>query len=117
MSCDSAFQDEMDDDLNTAGALGVIFEYIREINQKFEGCGNSSSAREALGALDDVLGVLGIEIREEEIPQHIRELAAKARRRHVPARDYAAADALRSEISAQGYELKDTPDGVKINKR
>ncbi len=110
------FKDEMDDDLNTAGALGVIFEFIREINQKFEGCGSSASAKEALTALDEVLGVLGIEIREDEIPQHIKELAQQ--RQDARARkDYAAADALRNEIAAQGYELKDTPDGVKINKR
>jgi cysteinyl-tRNA synthetase len=110
------FKDEMDDDLNTAGALGAIFEFIREINQKFEGCGSSASACEALEALDEVLGVLGIEIREEEIPQRIKDLAQQ-RQEARARRDYAAADALRGEIAAQGYELKDTPEGVKINKR
>jgi cysteinyl-tRNA synthetase len=110
------FNDEMDDDLNTAGALGAIFEYIRDINHAFEQGGGARSASEALCALDEALGVLGIAFKAEEIPAEIQELANK--RQEARARkDFAAADALRAEILAQGYELKDTPEGVKINKR
>ncbi len=110
------FKDEMDDDLNTAGAIGAIFEYVREINLAFEQGGDASSAKEALCVLDEVLGVLGIEIKEDEIPQRVKELAQQ--RQEARARkDYAAADALRAEILSLGYELKDTPEGVKINKR
>ena len=110
------FKDEMDDDLNTAGAIGAIFEYVRDINFTFEQCGDARSAREALCVLDEVLGVLGIEFKEDEIPQRIKDLAQQ--RQEARARkDYAAADSLRTEVLAQGYELKDTPEGVKINKR
>ncbi len=110
------FKDEMDDDLNTAGALGAIFEYVREINLKFEGCGSSASAAEALAALDEVLGVLGIEFKTEEVPQEIQALAQQ-RQEARARRDYAASDALRNEILSKGYDVKDTPDGVKISKR
>lgn len=110
------FKDEMDDDLNTAGAIGAIFEYIRDINLAFEQCGDARSAREALCVLDEVLGVLGISFKDDEIPQQIKDLAQQ--RQEARARkDYAAGDSLRAEILAQGYELKDTPEGVKINKR
>ena len=110
------FKDEMDDDLNTAGAIGAIFEYIRDINLAFEQCGDARSAREALCVLDEVLGVLGISFKDDEIPQQIKDLAQQ--RKEARARkDYAAGDSLRAEILAQGYELKDTPEGVKINKR
>ena len=110
------FKDEMDDDLNTAGAIGAIFEYVRDINLAFEQGGDACSAKEAICVLDEVLSVLGIEIKEDEIPQRIKELAQQRQeaREH---KDFAAADTLRAEILAQGYELKDTPDGVKINKR
>ena len=39
------FNDAMDDDLNTADAIGVIFEYIREINVKFENGANAGEAK------------------------------------------------------------------------
>jgi cysteinyl-tRNA synthetase len=110
------FKDEMDDDLNTAGAIGAIFEYIRDINLAFEQGGDAHSASEALCVLDEVLGVLGIEFKEETIPEEIIELSR--RRQEARARkDFATADAMREAITAHGYELKDTPEGVKISKR
>ncbi len=118
LSCElrQRFKDEMDDDLNTAGALGAVFEYVREINLKFEQGGSARSASEALCVLDEVLGVLGIEFRQEEIPESIKTLAQQRQEARAK-KDFAAADALRAEIAAQGYELKDTPEGVKISRR
>ncbi len=110
------FKQAMDDDLNTAEAIGAIFEYIREINLLFENGGSKKSACAALAALDTVLGVLGLVPREDNIPDEIRELAQK--RQEARARkDFAAADAIRGEITALGYDIKDTPEGVKISKR
>lgn len=110
------FKDAMDDDLNTAEAIGVIFEYIKDINLAFEDGGNQKSAKEALDALDKILGVLGIVLTEDNIPGDIKE-KAKHRQEARANKDFAKADALRDEILALGYELKDTPEGVKINKR
>lgn len=110
------FKQAMDDDLNTAEAIGVIFEYIKVANMAFENGGSKKSAEEALAALDRVLDVLGLVPQEEGVPENIKEMAA--RRQEARARkDFASADALRNEISALGYEIKDTPEGVKINKR
>jgi cysteinyl-tRNA synthetase len=110
------FKQAMDDDLNTAEAIGVIFEYIKGINLLFENGGSKESAEEALAALDKVLQVLGLVQKEERIPENIKEMAAK--RQEARARkDFAAADAIRAEITALGYEIKDTPEGIKINKR
>ena len=110
------FCESMDDDLNTAGALGVVFEYIKDINMKFEGAGSKTGAKEALAALDRVLEVLGLAPRDEEIPDAIKALAE--RRNAARARkDFAAADKLREEILSLGYELKDTPEGVKITRK
>ncbi len=110
------FKQAMDDDLNTAEAIGAIFEYIKEINLLFENGGSKKGAMAALSALDAVLGVLGLVPREDNIPGEIKELAQK--RQEARARkDFTAADELRKEISSLGYELKDTPEGVKINKR
>ncbi len=105
----------MDDDLNTAEALGVIFEFIREANQLFESSKDADAAAEVLTALDNVLEVLGLLPKEDKIPERVEELVKK-RQEARAARDYAAADGIRDQILSLGYTLKDTPDGVKISK-
>jgi cysteinyl-tRNA synthetase len=109
------FRQAMDDDLNTAEAIGVIFEYIRDINLAFEHGGDKKSAEEALAALDRVLDVLGLTTEDEVIPGEVMELV-RQRQEARSNKDYAASDALREKIGALGYEVKDTPDGPKINK-
>lgn len=111
------FIDAMDDDLNTADAIGVIFDLVKELNTAFSQGGDAAQAKEGLGMLDELLGVLGLikEEREEEIPSEIQALAeerAEARK----AKDWARADAIRDQLKAAGYELKDTPEGVKITR-
>jgi cysteinyl-tRNA synthetase len=106
----------MDDDLNTAEAIGAIFEYIRDINLAFEHGGDRKSAQEALAALDKVLDVLGLVPEDETIPAEVIELA-KLRQEARTARNFKEADTLRDRILALGYEIKDTPEGPKINKR
>ncbi|MEA4853975.1 MAG: cysteine--tRNA ligase [Christensenella sp.] len=110
------FNDAMDDDLNTADAIGDIFEYIKELNTLFEGGGREEDAKAALGTLDTLLGVLGIEPEEQEaVPQEVLTLAQQRGAARAE-KNWAEADRLRDEIKALGYEMKDTPDGVKINK-
>jgi cysteinyl-tRNA synthetase len=106
----------MDDDLNTAEAIGMIFEYVHDINLAFEDGKGAKSAKEALEALDKVLGVLGLAPEDEQIPSEILALAEQ-RQQARQARDFAKSDALRDQLAGLGYELKDTPDGVKISKR
>ena len=115
-SLENQFKNAMDDDLNTAEAIGVIFEYVRDINLAFEEGKGAQSAKEALEALDKVLGVLGLLPEDEKVPEEIMALAQQ-RQEARKARDYAQADALRDKITALGYDLKDTPEGVKISKR
>ena len=113
---ENRFKAAMDDDLNTAEAIGVIFEYIRDINLAFEDGKGANGANEALRALDKVLAVLGLLPEDEDVPDEILALAEQ-RQQARKARDFAKADALRDQITALGYDLKDTPEGVKINKR
>lgn len=110
------FRRAMDDDLNTAEAIGVIFEYVHDINLAFENGGDKQSAEAALVALDKVLDVLGLVPEDEEIPAEVLELVQQ-RQEARKNKDYAAADTLRGKIAALGFEVKDTPEGPKINKR
>lgn len=110
------FKEQMDDDLNTAGAIGAIFEYIKEVNLAFADNKGKNEAKKALDALDKILDVLGIEPKEDSVPEEILELAEQ-RQQARKAKDFAKADELRDKITELGFELKDTPEGVKINKR
>lgn len=110
------FVQAMEDDLNTADAIGVIFDLVRELNTVFAEGRNGALAKDALALLDELLDVLGL-LREEEheIPSDILELAEK-RAEARKEKNWALADQLRDQIKELGYELKDSADGVKINK-
>ena len=106
----------MDDDLNTADAIGVIFELVKDANTLFAEGGDADEAKKTLKLLDELLDVLGLLKKEEDdIPEEIKKLAeqrANARKE----KNWALADELRDKITAMGYALKDTPQGVKITK-
>jgi cysteinyl-tRNA synthetase len=89
----------LDDDFNTPRALALLFD----------------APPEASGTVAEVLGVLGLGSLAEE-PDAPAELVAKARERDEAraGRDFARADALRDEIEAAGWEVRDTPDGTAL---
>jgi cysteinyl-tRNA synthetase len=112
----SAFKENLADDFNVSGALGTFFDLIHAINQKM----NDLSLKDAtaiLAHIDRLNTVLGILDQgdvaaldaaiEEKIAQ--REKARKEK-------DFARADAIRSELKARGIILLDTPGGVKWKK-
>ncbi len=110
------FREAMDDDLNTAGAIGAIFEYIKDVNLAYGDHKGKGSALQALAALDKILSVLGIEPKEQSVPDDILAMV-QARQEARADKDFAKSDELRDKIAALGYEMKDTPEGVKINKK
>ncbi len=110
------FDDAMDDDLNTADALGAIFELVRDANVTLGEKGSSDAARAALNSLNALCGVLGFLGRgNEEIPE---EIAAMIRERQEARnnKNWARSDELRSAIQAAGYILEDTKQGQKVRR-
>lgn len=109
------FNASMDDDLNTAGAIGALFEYVKKINKLFDNGGDKASAQEALKTLDihlDVLGLLGKQ--KNVIPEEVLILVEE-RQEARKQKDWAKSDELRDKIKELGYEIKDTPTGAKIS--
>ena len=111
-----AFVDAMDDDLNTADAIGSIFELVREANTYLGKTQSKVAAKESLELLEKLTKVLGIlQKGGEEVPKEILEMANR-RQEARKAKDFALADSLRDEIKARGYILEDTPNGPKVKK-
>jgi cysteinyl-tRNA synthetase len=113
----SGFQDALDDDLNISGALGVLFETIRETNRRIDGgeidASEAKSWLEWWGRVDRVLAISG---EEADLPAEIAELA-EARAQARLAKDWRKSDELRDELAARGWEARDTKDGQKITRR
>ncbi len=113
------FDDAMCDDLNTSEAMGVLFEYVRDMNTALaDAKAPCRAAIEAgLSALNtmahDILGLLMKEA--DTVPEEIKALV-QARAEAKKARDFAAADRIRDEVLEKGYLIEDTPKGPKVKK-
>jgi cysteinyl-tRNA synthetase len=120
------FREAMDDDCNTARALGVIFESIREMNRALD-AGETAGLAETRGDLTAIGAVLGLmdeaptrfleerkqrglvqaQLTPEVIEQLIAERAAARK-----GRDFKRADAIRVQLAEQGVTLQDSPTGT-----
>jgi cysteinyl-tRNA synthetase len=108
------FRELMDDDLQTPAATGLVFDLVRRANVALD-AGDVAAAAPLAAAVTELTGALGLLIGAPaaEVPA---ELLALARRRDEAraGRDWAAADALRDEITAAGYVVEDTPAGTTV---
>lgn len=109
------FYREMDDDFNTAGAIGVLFDFVREANIHLgQNRAGAKAALEKLACLADLLGIMTKPL-EEKMDPEVEDLVQQ-RQAARQAKDFAASDRLRDEIAARGYIVEDTPQGPKVRK-
>ena len=110
------FDEAMDDDLNTADAIGAIFELVKDANVSLTTESTKAAieaALKSLKALTDVLGFLQKE--EDALPADIQAMVderAQARKD----KNWKRSDELRDAIKAAGYILEDTREGQKVRK-
>jgi cysteinyl-tRNA synthetase len=111
------FEDALDDDLNISAALGFLFETIRETNRAMDrGELDPATAGSWLQWWNRVDAVLALGGQEIEIPPAVLALA-KEREQARLAKDWKKSDELRDQLSALGWEVRDSKDGQKITKR
>ncbi len=111
------FEAAMDDDLNISAALAALFDGLREGNAVMDagllGPSDAAAVQDLFRRWDGALGVL--QKPAEEIPAQIQSLLDR-RQAARAAKDWAQSDALRDEIAARGWTVKDTPKGQVVTR-
>ena len=128
----SQWQNSLEDDLNTAAALGYAFSLIRVANRILEdkklrkAADAEQACRDIVSCLQQIGSVLGLLDQDSEEflhnlrscraaragvePRQVEELISK-RQQARKDKDFAQADALRDELIQLGVSVQDTPDG------
>ena len=110
------FDEAMDDDLNTADAIGAIFELVKEGNLAITADTARAAIKSTLSTLKEMTDVLGILARENDaIPDDIKALVEQRKQARAE-KNWAESDRLRDEITARGFVLEDTPKGAKVRR-
>ena len=133
----ATFKECMDDDFNTAGAMGAVFGFVTECNQYLEQAGDAADKAAVLAAADtlaELLDTFGVELPEPkvELPlgllgvaaglvaytgDDVDEAAAKileARAEARAAKNWDLADAIRDQLKDLGLTIEDTAAGTRI---
>jgi cysteinyl-tRNA synthetase len=127
----AAFREAMDDDLDVAGALAVLFDLVRDGNRAIDDGGDAAALT---AAYDEIASVLGIEDEPEGVvdladalsrlaldvgvaapPEAEATIEALLARRALARadRDFATADAIRDGLAEVGIVATDTVDGTR----
>ncbi len=111
------FCEAMDDDLNTADAIGVLFDYARAVNTFVSEPRSREALDKAAQLFDDITKVLGI-LQHQKTDEFPAEALALLEERAVvrKAKDWARADAIRDELKAMGFAVEDSKDGAKLKR-
>lgn len=110
------FEEALDDDLNIAGALGAIFEMVRDVNRAIADRQLSAAAAAQVTAFmqrfDTVLGILAEDDVEDDRAQALLVERQEARKQ----RNFARADEIRDELQQMGYAVEDSPQGSRLKR-
>ena len=113
----AAFYAAMDDDLNTADALGAFFDYIRALNSFVSEPHGKVALDKAANLFDDVTRVFGILQHKKEEDVSAEALALLNERAEArKAKNWARADEIREALKALGFAVEDGKEGAKLKK-
>lgn len=104
----------LDDDLNISGAMGFLFDLVRESNRALDrGELSRGQAAQLLAEWESMNQVLAVEREEQAVPGDVESLL-QARQEARAAKNWAESDRIRDAIAALGWVVKDTKEGPKL---
>ena len=106
---ENKFKSYINDDLDTPKALALVWEIVKNENI------TNVTKRELLLDFDKVLGLQLDKKEIIEVPEEVKKLVVK-RDQARTLKDFATSDKLREQIESLGFEVKDSPEGTKIDK-
>ena len=108
------FEEAMEDDFNTPGAIAAIFGLVKFANTNLQEDSSRPFIDEVLNTVVKLCDILGLKVEKEEetLDAEVEKLIAQ-RQEARKAKDFAKADAIRDQLLEMGIELKDTREGVK----
>ena len=111
-----AFQRSMDDDFNTAGALGQIFDFVKAINQARDEGADQDSLTKAQSVLLELTGVMGLDlapaVSEAGEAGEFIELLIEIRKELREQKLWELSDQIRDKLEELNVVLEDTPQGT-----
>ncbi len=112
-----SFEDAMDDDINTAKALAVLFDIQKELNKTTNA--DSLASKELYNLFIELSWVLGLEYHYKETQPFIFGIqdTIDQRQEARKTKNWALADQLRDQLIDQGIILEDTPQGVRWHRK
>ena len=108
------YLEKMDDDFNTADAISVMFDAVRDININVNSDSSKGIINLAIGLIRELGSPLGILEKKEKISleeevENLIEMRQQARKN----KDWSLSDKIRDELKEKGIVLEDTPQGVR----
>ena len=114
-AAEKSFQEAMDEDFDTSGALGAVFELVRQVNiliaEGHLGSGDAQAVLVLLQKFNQVLAILDFEKGTNEVNKEALALIEE-RKLAREAKDFARSDQLRDQLAAMGVLVEDTAEGM-----
>ena len=111
----AAFRERMDDDLDTAKAMAIVFDAARRGNAAIDS-GDLQLAATLAATVHELVAAVGLVLKvADDIPADVVAKAAALDAARA-AKDFAAADALRAELQAHGWQVETTKSGTTVRR-
>jgi cysteinyl-tRNA synthetase len=118
---EAKFGEHLDDDLNISGALGALFDFVRDANRRIDDHSidrtDAGNALMMITRLDGILGVLEEDAQHAELDDTDIEKLIAERKQARKDKNYARSDEIRDELTARGIILEDTPQGTRWKRK